>query len=371
MICKKCNKYEVVYRNECKVCGFKKRRKEDIENVIIKEFWTIDELEIIIYSILYEKYDCVNDILPTLNNKTLDDIVFLLTKELKILGMAKSKVGVNCDTCGKFHLINLSQYNTMKDSNNRKYCSFECRNKGFNIFGSHVGENNSCYNSKMITCTNCGKSFLAPKYKQEQINSFGENNHYCSQECYWEYRKGHYIGDKNGMTNREYTEEEKLAQSERTTKMICDGKMPQTMSKPHILVTKILNKNKLKHTNEFNLKYQALDIYLDTYNLGIEIMGDYWHSNPNKYKIEDLNTTQLKDKKQDKRKNTYTKKYHNFEILYLWESEIKKDIKLCELLIKEYINKNGILQDYNSFNYYVNGNELLLKSEIVKPYFIN
>ena len=95
---------------------------------------------------------------------------------------------------------------------------------------------------KMIMCTNCGKSFLAPKYKQEQMNSFGENNHYCSQKCYWEYRKGHYVGDKSGMTNREYTKEERLAQSKRTTKMICDGKMPQTMSKPHILVTKILNK---------------------------------------------------------------------------------------------------------------------------------
>ena len=83
MICKKCNKFEIMYRNECKVCGFKKRRKEDLEKIIIKEFWTIDELEIIIYSILYEKYDCVNKILPMLNNKTLDDVVFLLTRELK------------------------------------------------------------------------------------------------------------------------------------------------------------------------------------------------------------------------------------------------------------------------------------------------
>lgn len=371
MICKKCNKFEITCRNECKVCGFKKRRKDDIDNVLKNGFWTIEELETIIYSILYSKYDCINDIVPMLNDKNLDDIVFLLTKDMKILGLATSKVGVNCCVCGKFHLINLSQYNEMKRLGTKKYCSIECRNNGFNIFGSHVGENNHGYNSKMIHCTNCGKEFLAPKYIQEQTNSFGENNHYCSQQCYWEYRKGHYVGDKSGMTNRQYTKEERLLQSERTTKRICDGGFRQTKTKPHNNICTILNFNNINYNEEFNLKYQALDIYLEDYNLGIEIMGDYWHSNPNKYEFKNLNKTQLKDKKQDKRKNTYTKKYYGFEILYLWESEIKNNIELCELLIKEYINKNGILQDYNSFNYYVNGNELLLKSEIVKPYFIN
>lgn len=371
MICNKCGKFEVVYRSECKVCGFKKRRKEDIDKVLKDGFWTIEELEIIIYSILYSKYDCVNEILPMLNDKKLDDIMLLLTSQMKILGMATSKVGVNCIVCDKFHLINLSQYNNMKKLGTKKYCSFECRNNGFNIFGSHVGENNSSYNSKMIPCTNCGKEFLAPKNKQEQTNSFGENNHYCSQNCYWEYRKGHYIGNKNGMTNRQYTKEERLAQSEKITKLLCDGKFPQTNTKPHSHICKVIKSNKIKHTNEYNCKYHSLDIFLDDYNLGIEIMGDYWHGSPIKYKKENLSKLQLKDIKQDKSKHTYIKRYHNFEILYLWENDINKNIEMCELLIKEYINKNGILQDYNSFNYSVNGNELLLNQEIVKPYFIN
>lgn len=368
MICKKCNKYEVTYRSECKVCGFKNRRKEHIDKVLSNGFWNIDELELVIYHMLYQTYDNINEISTHLENKTLGDLVDLLSCDLKILGMTPSKIKVNCEVCGKEKLTNISQYITGKET--RFYCSMDCRNKGFVLFGTHAKENNSRYNSEYIECTNCGKMYLAPKYIQEQTNSYGENNHYCSQECYWEYRSVHYVGEKNGMTNRKYTKKERLAQSERTTKLICEGKIPQTMSKPHISAIKILKKYKIKHTNEFNLKYQALDIYLDDYNLGIEIMGDYWHSNPNKYKFKDLNKTQLKDKKQDKRKHTYTKKYHGFEILYLWESEIKNNIDLCEKLIKLYIKNNGILQDYNSFNYYVNGSELLLKSEIVYPHFI-
>lgn len=370
-ICTKCNKFEITSNSECKVCGFKKRRKQDIDKVIENKFWNINELETIIYSILYAKYDCINEITPLLNNKTIEDLAFLLTQDMKILGLAPSKIKVFCDVCKKPYLIHLSKYNALIKAKHHKYCSFDCRNQGFTLFGSHANENNSRYNSKLISCTNCGKEYLAPKYVQEQTNSWGENNHYCSQTCYWEYRSKHYVGDKSALTNKVYTKEERLIMAERTTKILCDGRMPQTMTKPHLTIANVLENNQITYTNEYNLKYQALDIHLSDDNLGIEIMGDYWHSNPNRYKFEALNATQLKDKKQDKKKHTYALKYHGFEILYLWESEINKDIKLCELLIKEYINNQGKLQDYNSFNYYVNGNELLLKSDIVKPYFIN
>lgn len=367
MICGKCNKeFDIIYRNECKLCGFKKRNKEKYEKIINDGFWTEEEINIILYQLFYVQPKSINEIYILLTNKTLSNLVSLLRRDLPIRGQTKQRVIIECSTCKKLFESTLEFY-----ERDRKYCSFECRNKGFILFGSHAGENNSRYNSKIITCTNCNKEFLAPKYKQEHLNSYGENNHYCSQKCYWEYRGKHYIKEKNGNYGIKFSNKRKIEMSMLTTKMICDGKMPQTMSKPHVMVAKILDKNKLKYTNEFNLKYQSLDIYLDIYNLGIEIMGDYWHSHPNKYKREDLNKVQIKDKMQDKRKHTYTKKYHGFEILYLWESDIKKDIKVCELLIKEYINKNGILQDYNSFNYYVNGNELLLQSELVKPYFIN
>lgn len=348
------------------MCGFKKRRKEDIQNVLNKGFWNKEELEVIIYNILYDNYDCVNKIIPFLNNKTLDDLVVLLTQDLTIRGLAKSKVMVKCDVCNKEYLVNLSKYTTK----GHNYCSFDCRNKGFSIFGSHKGENNSRYNSKIIKCTNCGKEYLAPKYIQNQINSYGENNHYCSKECYWKYRSKHYVKELHGNYGREYTIEERQKMSIRTTKMICDGVIPQTKTKPHLKINSLLERLKIKYTNEYNCKYYSLDIFIDDFNLGIEIMGDYWHGTPIKYEEEKLSKIQLKDIKRDKSKHTYIKKYHGFEILYLWEYDINNNEDLCEKLIKLYINNNGVLQDYNSLNYYVNDNIILLKSKIVYPYFI-
>ena len=99
-------------------------------------------------------------------------------------------------------------------------------------------------------------------------------------------------------------------------------------------------------------------------------MGDYWHGNPIKYKEKDLSIIQLKSKKRDKSKHTYIKKYHNFEILYLWENDIINEVNLCKSLINLYIKHKGILKDYNSFNYYVNDNKTILKDEIIYPYFI-
>jgi len=41
-------------------------------------------------------------------------------------------------------------------------------------------------------------------------------------------------------------------------------------------------------------KYKVYDIFLNEYDLLIEIDGDYWHSNPNIYDSDKLNETQQK-----------------------------------------------------------------------------
>lgn len=361
-LCNKCGKYEMNYKNECSVCSFKRRRKLDIEKVINNNFWNEEEIEIIIYNILYSKFDCINKIIPLLNNKNLNDLLKLITKDLTIRGQTSIKVEVSCDVCKSKYLINPSLY-----FNKKHYCSFECRNKGFIIFGSHKGENNSQYNSSVVKCTNCKKDILSPKYKRERKNSFGDNHIFCSQECYWEYRSKYYLKEKSISANREFTKEQRKMLSKRTTEMIVNGKFPQTFSSIHKTISDNIN---ISHINEFNLKYQCLDIYFDKLNLGIEIMGDYWHGSPLKYSKDDLSKLQLKDIKQDKRKNTYTKKYYNFEILYLWEYDIKNNLDLCLKLINLYIKNNGILKDYNSFNYHFVNNDIELNKDIIYPYFI-
>jgi len=368
MICYTCKKeYEHITRSECKVCGFKRRRKEDINMILKRGVWSENEIEIIVYNILYKKYDYINEIVPLLDNKSLDDLIKLLSKDLTIRGQTPLKLKCNCSVCGKEYITNISKY--LSRGNN--YCSLDCRNNGFILFGSHKGDKNSRYNSKIIKCTNCGKEYLAPKNVRDKKNSIGEHNHFCCQECYWKYRSIHYVGELSvnyGKTDSEKTRREK---SIRMTERICNGEIKQTGTKPHLKTDKILEDLSIKYTNEYNCKYHSLDIFLDNYNLGIEVMGDYWHGSPMKYKKDKLSKIQLKSIKQDKSKHTYVKRYHNFEILYLWEWDINNNIELCKKIIEEYISKNGILQDYNSFNYYVNSNGLLLKSELVKPYFVN
>ena len=82
-------------------------------------------------------------------------------------------------------------------------------------------------------------------------------------------------------------------------------------------------------------------------------MGDYWHATPLKYNINNLTKQQKKSIKQDKSKHTYVKKYEDIEILYLWETDINKNIDLCWSLIDKYINNNGVLDNYHSFNYHL------------------
>lgn len=367
IICKKCNKYEVTYRHECKICGFKKRRSDLIDSVLSNGTWSLDEIETILYNILYEKVSVVNEIVPLLENKTLDDLLHFLTEDFKIGGQTRIRAKVFCSVCGK------DEDRPIKLAlGERVYCNMDCRNKGKTIFGVHRGDRNSRYNSKFVKCTNCNNEFMAPKYIQEQTNSYGENHHFCCQECYWKFRSTHYVKEKNGNYQRVFSEEERRRMSILTTKRICNGEFKQTQTKPHIKINDVLSSIGIEYENEYNCKYHSLDIYLSKNNLGIEIMGDYWHGNPIKYKDKtELGKIQLKGIKQDKSKHTYVAKYHNFEILYLWEYDINNNIDICKELIRLYIDRNGILSDYNSFNYYVNNNgNLSIKENIIQPYFL-
>lgn len=50
--------------------------------------------------------------------------------------------------------------------------------------------------------------------------------------------------------------------------------------------------------------------------------------------------------------------------------DINHNIDLCWNLIQEYIRNDGLLKNYNSYNYELIDNLLVLKDEIILPYFI-
>lgn len=363
MLCNICNKRNAETRGRCKICDYKKRHINNINKILSNVFWSEDEIDLIIDKILHREIDSINDLLPLLNNKTLSNLVELLRGDLRI-GNAPQFVVLYCFICGKPVKRTLKHF-----YNDRVYCGLKCRDKYKSLFLS--GENSPFYKREHTMCTNCGKPIDVISYHYNKLNEFGDNNNFCSHECYYEYRSKYYIKDKHPQYGVEKTEEQKEKQREVVINNIKNGKIPQTLTKPHIKIRDLLLKNNIQCEDEFVCKYYSIDIYVEKYNLMIEIMGDYWHANPYKYNYDQLNKQQLKDIRQDKSKHTYIQKYYNREILYLWEHDINNNIELCWNLICMFIENNGILENYHSFNYYTDHNTILLKNNIVFPYFYN
>ena len=362
-MCTQCNRIEDVYRGLCKVCDYKKRNQEKVRDFLSKYLeWTEEEFDVILECILYQKINVVNQLEDILQNKSLSQIVSLI-KELHIGGRTPIKIELTCFSCGKKLIRPIGHF-----YKERVYCSFECRDKYKTNYLS--GENSPWYKRINTVCTNCGKEISIIPFEYNVCNKHGENNNFCSRECYCEYRSKYYIGEKHPMFGRPVSEKNKQRIREQNVRLISEGRMPQTMTNPHKTIYNLLVEHQIKCENEHSLKYHSIDIYLKDCNLMIEIMGDYWHGIPLKYQYDKLNKQQLKSVKQDKSKHTYVKKYHNIEILYLWERDIKCRIELCWALIQSYINNQGILSDYNSYNYDFTDGNLVLKDKIIQPYFI-
>ena len=280
----------------------------------------------------------------------------------------------NCEYCGK----EVKAYKSQK----QKYCSSEC-----------------CYNAKkakhMKQCKYCKKIFHYRDASQQ----------FCSKECVWEYQKtligslspkynhvdvkceicGKIFSVKKSKENKqrfcskeckliwykEYkrTSEKSKLQAEKIVKWMNDGTIKKSMTKPHVIINNLLDELCIAHINEYNIKYYSVDIYLNEINLMIEIMGDYWHSNPTTKYVNAKNKQQQNRINKDKAKHSYIKNQYDIEVLYLWEHDIINRIDVCKQLIINYIKYNGILDNYNSFNYYLDDNALRIKDNIIYPKF--
>ncbi|MEM5592733.1 hypothetical protein AAHH67_15190 [Niallia circulans] len=228
-------------------------------------------------------------------------------------------------------------------------------------------KNSPSYSRLHKNCSSCGVDIEIPKHRDEITQ-----NHFCSQECYYKFRSEHYSGENHPQFGSKKTDEQIEKMRIATASRIANGSFPQTESSIHIKTREILNKLNYNFEEEFQFKYFVLDFYDKNTNLAIEVMVDYWHTNPNRYPAyNELHDIQKKGIKRDKSKRTYLKKYENINILYLWEIDINKNSLLCEKLIELYILKNGVLDDYNSFNYHLTSDEdISLNTTITQPYFM-
>lgn len=239
-----------------------------------------------------------------------------------------------CKMCGE---------NFVSKSKDQKFCSRKCSDRHQTLL---VGEDNPHFKQVGVVCKQCGIVFY-------DRTSHAKRRKFCSYACFNNYQQK--------------DEQYKIRMSNVLKKNKEDGKMmsEQTMTKPHRLVVEKLKELGIKYQCEYPLKYYLVDIYLSEYDLMIEINGDYWHSNP----ILGYDTNGLEQKKRikrDKSKHTYIQNWFGIEVLYLWEKDILDNIELCMAIINEYINNNGKLENYNSFNYHFNDkNELTINDEIV------
>ena len=242
-----------------------------------------------------------------------------------------------CEVCGE------EMYVSKKSS--QRFCSNKCQN----IWQlGNVGFKNKRFQGGYVKCENCGKDFIVGK------NILNDNrHHFCSTPC----RQNWY--SKVWSKSDAWKEE-----SKRRAVNILSSRPINTQTKPQIKTNKILDELGISYRNEEPFVYYSVDNYLPDYNLAIEVMGDYWHSSPLKYR-EKTNTKQKHIISRDKAKHTYLLNEYGIEILYLWESDINTNPELCRMLIQKYIKNKGIIENYNSFNYSIQNNTLVLNNNII------
>lgn len=125
------------------------------------------------------------------------------------------------------------------------------------------------------------------------------------------------------------------------------------ISKINKKIFEVLENNNIKFYIEHKINrddksYYSYDILLDNKKI-IEINGDYWHGNPQKYKSSDIllkgssKEMLVKEKwEYDKNKIEFAQN-NGYEVLVVWESEIKEDIeKVVKKIIRYAKSKNKI-----------------------------
>lgn len=246
-----------------------------------------------------------------------------------------------CEMCDK-------TFEASKKSTKR-FCCIECQH---NWQKTRIGELNPKYSRVKKNCDYCGAIISVEPYKLTTRSHFFCNT-YCRQRWYSEVFS--------------QSEDWKNISRKRAVDILTHGNISKVNSKPQQIVDSILDSMSIKYKREYGIRRYSIDNYLIDSNLMIEAMGDFWHVNPQKYDY--IKYDQQKNIiERDIQKHQYTLDTYGIEILYLWEYDIIHRPDLCSILIKSYIEANGILKNYHSFNYLLRNGSLLLCPSPVKSY---
>lgn len=371
------------FKSNCRVCEFKKRNC-----IKYKENWSQEQYDIILDCIINKRFKYINDIVPLLNNKELYELLDLLSFDL-IIKNKKIRFILKCPVCNDEFECTLSKY---KNSNNN-FCSHKCsvklnselnkkrstkkclccgniyeynlRDKFTSKFCSNdckitwqrknslKGKDNPQFKRIKVKCDWCEKYF----YKRRD-RILRTNNNFCCNECYVKWNKNVYWKDENNINKSR----------ERMSKLLESGRYSNANTSIQKKINNLLDLEGIEYKNEKSFKYYNIDNYIVKNSLCIECMGRFWHCDSRFYdRIK--NNIQKNRINKDKTKRKYIKNKHSIDILYLWEDDINNEINICRKLIFKYIQNDGGLENYHSFNYYIDNNGCLqLKNKLIKAY---
>lgn len=246
-----------------------------------------------------------------------------------------------CELCGK-------NFTTSK-SDPKRFCSVKCQHEWQK---TRVGRLSAKYKREERACDWCGKLFDLRTYK------IGQQEHYfCSKRC----RQDWYAKVLS------QSETVKTRSRDRAIKMLQDGDFTHTNTKPQNVVNNILHEIGLEFVNEYRIDKYSIDNYLPEHSLSIEVMGDYWHCSPIRYKSI-INNVQKQIIERDRIKSLVIHNITAHRVLYLWESDIMKKPTICEALIRMYVRFCGDIENYNSFNYDMDSNGKLVCCVVATPF---
>lgn len=125
----------------------------------------------------------------------------------------------------------------------------------------------------------------------------------------------------HGHTGHKHSEYSKELMRQATLKRIKNGEFPQTDTLPAKKFAEILKQNNIQYEKEYIIGSWAFDFYLPSYNVLIEIDGDYFHSNPKIYPDGPKTNTQKINRYRDVKKNQFCQE-HGHKLIRFWENEV-------------------------------------------------
>lgn len=116
-------------------------------------------------------------------------------------------------------------------------------------------------------------------------------------------------------------------------------------TKPELQLAELLRLSGIKFVRQMMLPRIYCDFYIPEYNLVIEVDGDYWHANPEKFSPDDLigpKKTSARQIWENDRKKEDKIKSHGHKVMRIWASSLKS--KTAQQLVEDIVRHCEKLQ---------------------------